>query len=863
MASGLDTVFKLSVVINMLDNISKPSKIAGDSITNLQQQISKMEVASGSMIRTGTTMGAVGAGITAAILAPVQATVETQKALGTLRSVGVKDLDTMEKAAVNFSNTWAGTSKAQFIASAYDIKSAISNLSDHGVAKYTEMAGMTAKATKGNIGEMTNLFAIGYGIYKDYYKGLNDMQFGEMMSAGISATANIFRAEGKTISDAIQNLGASATLAKRPMVEQLTVLGMLMQTMNGSEAGTKYRSFIKNAASAGKELGVSFIDNNNNLLGMTEVLEKLRGKFGETLDVTEKMKIQKAFGDDEAVALVDALYTKTGDLTKNLGNMGDMMGQGMALTKGMADLMNQDIGSEYEKTTQKLHNMVEELGKQLIPVLIPVIQKIGDLTIKSSNWINQNKELVKTLLTWGLRLGVLLTSLGTFNTITGTVGLSVSKLVKGFKSVHDKIILIPSAIETLQIKALYAGDAIKGGFTKMRTGATMAMDGIKSLGSSVLTFAKTAAVNAVTAVKSFVVGMAQMAMQGIRTVVTAMTPMIASVWSFTAALLANPITWVVVGIVALITVIVLLIKNWDTIIKKVPILGVIFNTVKNIVISVFNGIKMVAITVFNAVKGVVVSVFNVLKAVFMVYFSIVKFYINVYLTIFKFIFNAIKTVVMTVFDILKTIFIGYVNTVKTVIGVIAIVFKTVFGTVRGIVSSVVEFIGGAFSKVGRAIGSVFEGVANTFKGVANTIIKGINFLSSGINKFHVKIPSWVPIVGGKEFGFNIPQIPMYAKGTNYHLGGFAIVGEEGPELLNLPRGTSVTPREKTEKLLNREVKKVSFKEVMRQSETTKSKETIRDGSSKGNITIQKVEINAQDRMLSEVFDELFAIAEMA
>lgn len=38
----------------------------------------------------------------------------------------------------------------------------------------------------------------------------------------------------------------------------------------------------------------------------------------------------------------------------------------------------------------------------------------------------------------------------------------------------------------------------------------------------------------------------------------ALTPLISSVWSFTAALLANPVTWVVIGIVALIAALVLL-----------------------------------------------------------------------------------------------------------------------------------------------------------------------------------------------------------------------------------------------------------------------------------------------------------------
>jgi len=41
-----------------------------------------------------------------------------------------------------------------------------------------------------------------------------------------------------------------------------------------------------------------------------------------------------------------------------------------------------------------------------------------------------------------------------------------------------------------------------------------------------------------------------------------------------------------------------------------------------------------------------------------------------------------------------------------------------------------------------------------------------------------------------SFGGHVPQ---YAAGTDYHRGGLAIVGERGPELLNLPRGTQVKP----------------------------------------------------------------------
>jgi hypothetical protein len=66
----------------------------------------------------------------------------------------------------------------------------------------------------------------------------------------------------------------------------------------------------------------------------------------------------------------------------------------------------------------------------------------------------------------------------------------------------------------------------------------------------------------------------------------------------------------------------------------------------------------------------------------------------------------------------------------------------------------------------------------------------------------IKIPDWVPVFGGKEF--KIPTfgpvkfdlIPKLAEGGNIMSGGTVMVGEEGPEFLNLPRGARVTPLDK-------------------------------------------------------------------
>ena len=47
--------------------------------------------------------------------------------------------------------------------------------------------------------------------------------------------------------------------------------------------------------------------------------------------------------------------------------------------------------------------------------------------------------------------------------------------------------------------------------------------------------------------------------------------------------------------------------------------------------------------------------------------------------------------------------------------------------------------------------------------------------------------------GAGTLGHFIGKILGFAGGTNYAPGGLAIVGEHGPELVNLPRGSQVIP----------------------------------------------------------------------
>ena len=533
---GLESVFKLSLIMSMVDNLTSPlSKVqagVGGSVSKLQ----KMEQGLGSMTKTGIGVAVVGDQITKAALAPVQATFDTRRALGELSSLGVKDLKTLEHAATDFSNTWAGTTKAEFISAAYDIKSGIASLSDEGVAQFTELSGLTAKATKSTVGEMTSLFATGYGIYKDYYSGMTDMEFGEMFSAGIAKSVQQFKTTGSGMSQAIESLGASATNAKVPLEEQLSILGMLQATMGGSEAGTKYNAFLKSAAKGGKELGLNFLDANNQLLSMPEILDKLRGKFGETMDAAEKIKIQEAFGDQEAVALIDLLYNKTGDLQNNILSLYDSMGQGRGVAEGMADAMNQMEPDQFTVLQQKIQNVKETLGNSLMPTVNVMIDKGSQAVDTVGRWAQEHQDLVQVLMLVVLALGGFLTVAGSTIAVVGAAGLVFTKtggMVVGFIGQIKKL---PDLLTTIRIYGMYAGDGVKKGFMLIKSAGGIALGGVKRLGT----------------------GIFNMGRQAVTAATTAMAPLITSVWGFTAALLANPVTWVVIAMIALIAVLVLL-----------------------------------------------------------------------------------------------------------------------------------------------------------------------------------------------------------------------------------------------------------------------------------------------------------------
>ena len=121
----------------------------------------------------------------------------------------------------------------------------------------------------------------------------------------------------------------------------------------------------------------------------------------------------------------------------------------------------------------------------------------------------------------------------------------------------------------------------------------------------------------------------------------------------------------------------------------------------------------------------------------------------------------------------------------------------------------------------KLVSGLFQGITGVFNALDKVSTIG-NIFSAGVgNRVYLTFLKWAVIIAavaatiaivaaaisaligkGEEFEKTMnsvggavknatPDIPKYASGTAYHAGGLAWVGEQGPELVNLPRGAQV------------------------------------------------------------------------
>ncbi|ELG6995073.1 phage tail tape measure protein [Salmonella enterica] len=376
---------ELDFTLSLVDKLTKPLKQAQSAVTGFadKAEASFKRIGFGVAGLWGAAQGLKG------IVDPAR---DMEGALAEVSSLDVanKTLDQLRKTSQNFAVDY-GESASAFVRSAYDIQSAIAGLQGDELPKFTEASAILAKATKSDTGTITSYMGTMYGIFKNTAEKMGRTEWVQQVAGQTATAVQMFKTTGNEMSAAFTALGANAQAMKVSAAEQFAVLGQLQSTMSGSEAGTKYKSFLAGIGNAQKALGLNFTRQDGSAKGITDIIDLIKGKFGDLSKVSDADLLKKAFGSDEAVSMIKLLAGDIDGLKKNINSLGDIKGMDKAveMAKKMVD--------PWDQVNSLLEQVRVSIGLRLDPVFAPFLQKIIDGGKAFMKWLDAFPNIARWL----------------------------------------------------------------------------------------------------------------------------------------------------------------------------------------------------------------------------------------------------------------------------------------------------------------------------------------------------------------------------------------------------------------------------------------------------------------------------------
>jgi phage-related minor tail protein len=511
---------------------------------------------------------------------------------------------------------------------------------------------------------------------------------------------------------------------------------------------------------------------------MEQGLAELEKKLSSSKSETDKLALaSELFGTKGAPFMLDAINRGALDFdtfSKAAQGAGDSVSKTFEGTLDPAD-----------KLTLAMNNLKlagADLASAMQEALAPILDKLVVKLQEFSDWFSKLSPQQQDMI---LKIGALAAALGPAVIVTGKFVSAIGDITKGIAPLAGKLPGATTAVGNFLGKfATGSLDAIKGfgsaivdvatsagSFaTKLGTDAfnavtsfgsaigdgvaklgefvgKLAVDGLQAAGNfaskigegalKIGEFATKLAVDGVKAVASFAVQLATTAWSAITSFVGAMGGAIASAWSFTAALLANPITWIVAAILGLIAVIILLWKNWDDVSK---FLTETWTKIKEVGENVWNGLKDFFAGVWEAITTKINEVWNGIK----------EFLSGLW--------EGIKTKAGEIWEGVKTAIMTPINSIS--------------GLLSGVWSSITTTASNAWNGLKKSASDIFGKVKDAILAP---------FKNLHIPLPHFKFSTKQVSVAGLKFPIPDIDIDWYKTGAIFTQPSVIGVGEAGPE----------------------------------------------------------------------------------
>jgi TP901 family phage tail tape measure protein len=497
-----DRSARLDFILALTDKVTAPLGKVKAGFSDLTEQSEK----------NIKTMGMGLAGVTGAFVGineSLQPALEMNRALGEVKSLGVAEdaLTALNQKSLEFSVAY-GENARDFVASAYSIEGAIKGLTGNQLATFTNTSNLLAKATKSDAETMGAYVGTMYNLFKGQADAMGKGEWVEKLGGQTALAVQLFRTDGAQLKDAFKEVGSIATAAGVDIAEQFAVIGSLSSTMEGGDAGGRYKAFFENLGAASEKMGMTFTDSNGKALPMLQIMEKLQGKLGDLTSASANTKLMEAFGG-EGAQVITSLAKDTDRLRNGMDKLGKV--RGLEDAENMAKAMV-DPWQQFAAAVEALRIA---FGQALIPILTPLMAKLSGIAGTMTRWTQMFPNITRVIGIVSLTILALIAAMSLLTFAVGAGRMAWLAMVTVWKVVQLlNLRAVAGFLLQVAVIALYIA-----GLTILYT--TMAL-----------------------------IRGAMMLWQG-------------AIWLVNAAMLANPVVWIVIGVMALVAAVIAAVVYWD------------------------------------------------------------------------------------------------------------------------------------------------------------------------------------------------------------------------------------------------------------------------------------------------------------
>jgi len=497
-----DRSARLDFILALTDKVTAPLGKVKMGFSELTEQSEK----------NIKTMGMGLAGVTGAFVGineSLQPALEMNRALGEVKSLGVAEdaLSALNQKALEFSVNY-GENARDFVASAYSIEGAIKGLTGSQLATFTNTSNLLAKATKSDAETMGAYVGTMYNLFKGQADVMGKGEWVEKLGGQTALAVQLFRTDGAQLKDAFKEVGSIATAAGVDIAEQFAVIGSLSSTMEGGDAGGRYKAFFENLGAASEKMGLKFTDSNGKALPMLQIMDKLQGKLGDLTSASASAKLMEAFGG-EGAQVISSLAKDTDRLRNGMEKLGKVRGLEDAQKMAM------DMVDPWQQFGAAVEALRIAFGQALIPILTPLMAKLSGIAGTMTRWTQMFPNITRVI---GIVTLTILALIAAMSLLTFAIGAG--------RMVWLSMVTVWKVVQLVSL----------------RTTAVFLLQKAFMLGYITVVYGLTAVLGLLRGV--------MLLWQG-------------AIWLVNAALLANPVVWIVIGVMALVAAVIAAVVYWD------------------------------------------------------------------------------------------------------------------------------------------------------------------------------------------------------------------------------------------------------------------------------------------------------------